>query len=254
MVIPLTHVVLILKEKNKRRTMMNNIKNTMCRLSELSRWEIDSLVDAMPPSVYLEQGWYPEKALGFDKKGNSGFWNELLDSTIVTYTEMMQLLKGKDMNKQTAQEQIAVMQIEMDKLKAIIDKQEAKPEAKTGRVMGLDDIEDGDTYWLLRADIISTRMDSDTVDKARIDMGNAFHDRETAEKYLEYLKLEQELRRAQIADGGAGDDLVIVIQDNRVVISHSVYFHKVSFRTVEARNNFRTAHTDEQLTLLIRGV
>jgi hypothetical protein len=73
-----------------------NITNTMCRLSELSQWEIDSLVDNMPPSVYLERGWYPEKALGFDKKGNSGFWNELLDSKIVTYTEMMQLL-GKTM-------------------------------------------------------------------------------------------------------------------------------------------------------------
>jgi hypothetical protein len=73
-----------------------NIKNTMCRLSELSQWEINSLVDAMPPSVYLERGWYKERTLGFDKKGNSGFWNELLDSTIVTYTEMMQLL-GKTM-------------------------------------------------------------------------------------------------------------------------------------------------------------
>jgi hypothetical protein len=72
------------------------ITNTMCRLSGLTQVQIDSLIDAMPPSVYLERGCYPEKALGFDKKNNSGFWNELLDSTIVTYTEMMQLL-GKTM-------------------------------------------------------------------------------------------------------------------------------------------------------------
>jgi hypothetical protein len=73
-----------------------NITNTMCRLSELTQEQIDSLVDAMPASVYLERGWYPEQALGFDKKGNSGFWNLLLDSKIVTYKEMMQLL-GKTM-------------------------------------------------------------------------------------------------------------------------------------------------------------
>jgi hypothetical protein len=73
-----------------------SITNTMCRLSDLTQEQIDRLIDAMPLSVYLERGWYPERVLGFDKKGNSGFWNELLDSTIVTYKEMMQLL-GKTM-------------------------------------------------------------------------------------------------------------------------------------------------------------
>jgi hypothetical protein len=237
--------------------MMYNITNTMCRLGDLTPVQIDSLLYIMPYGQFDFRT--NEPYIGVTKAGAWGTWAGAYDPTIKTYAGMMQLLKGKDMNKQTAQEQIAVMQIEMDKLKAIIDKQEAKPEAKTGRVMGLDDIEDGATYWLLRADIISTRMDSDTVDKARIDMGNAFHDRETAEKYLEYLKLEQELRRAQIADGGEGvEEKYNVILNNRngkLTTSHGdVYHEKVAFNTQKARDAFKKAHSNEQIILLIRGV
>jgi hypothetical protein len=249
MVIPLTPEAPILREKkNKRKTMMNNIKNTMCRLSELSKWQIDNLVDAMPNSCFFD--FAGEEFIGATPAKSWGTWDARdYKPTIVTYTEMMQLL-GKDMNKQTAQEQMAVMQIEMDKLKAIID----RPEAKTGRVLVGGDMNCNDRYYLCIGSVAVLSFSNDTLDRRYIEAGVAFHDKETAERHLKYLKLEQELRRAQIADGGAGGDLVIVIQDNRVVNSHSVYFHKVSFRTVEARNNFRNTHTDEQLTLLIRGV
>jgi hypothetical protein len=158
MVIPLTHVALILREKNKRKTMMNNIKNTMCRLSDLTQEQIDSLQREMPFGAFDFRD--SERCIGISKAGCCGTWTGAYFPTIVTYAEMMQLL-GKDMNKQTAQEQIAVMQIEMDKLKAIID----KPEVKTGRVMSVCDwisvderlplVEDGMTAIYAEIDVIT---------------------------------------------------------------------------------------------------
>jgi hypothetical protein len=75
-----------------------NITNTMCRLSELSQWEIDSLVSAMPSSPFLST---LRRREGFIKIGfsgtDAGFWNGRMGfDTIVTYTQMMQLL-GKTM-------------------------------------------------------------------------------------------------------------------------------------------------------------
>jgi hypothetical protein len=227
---------------------MNDIKNTMCRLSDLTQEQIKSLVDAMPRSPYFD--FNEEEFIGANVNSDWGTWdNRFHTPTIILYSNMMQLLKGKDMNKQTAQEQMAVMQIEMDKLKAIID----KPEAKTGRVLGLDCLKRNAEYWYVWNSVERSSMDGDEIDKSRIQAGNAFHDRETAKRHLEYLKLEQELRRAQVADGGAGKE-VIAIYHYRVKNSTSFLFHKVSFNTQEARDKFRKAHTDEQLTLLIRGV
>jgi hypothetical protein len=230
---------------------MNKIKNTMCRLRDLTQEQIDILVAAMPNSPFFEAH---RKIQGISKIGfsgpSAGFWHGVSSDTIVTYAGMMQLLKGKDMNKQTAQEQIAVMQIEMDKLKAIID----KPEAKTGRVLSKDDLDCGAYYWFLRAEVCNTIMDNDMVDKKRIDMGSAFHDKETAERHLEYLKLEQELRRAQAADGGEGKSVITIRYGNIINDDHIVNHTKISFKTCTARDRFRNTHTEDQLTLLIRGV
>jgi hypothetical protein len=251
MVIPLTHVALILREKkNKRKMTMNNIKNTMCRLSDLTQEQIYSLVDAMPNSNYWR--WSScEGCIGFTPLGNAGTWKGITFPTIVTYTEMMQLLKGKDMNKQIAQEQIVAAYVEINRLQAIID----KPEAKTGRVMSVEDLEVGYEYFHVSRNTVRYVFSGDMMDRGLIDVGNAFHDKETAEKYLEYLKLEQELRRAQIADGGGGGQSVIAFRYGGVVSDdHIVSHHKISFNNRSARNKFRTAHTDEQLALLIRGV
>jgi hypothetical protein len=250
MVIPLTLEALILREKkNKRKTMMNNIKNTMCVISNLTTEQIDILREEMPSGQFDFR--HDEPYIGVTTSGNWGTWVGFDYPAIVTYTEMMQLL-GKDMNKQTAQEQIAVMQIEMDKLKAIID----KPEAKTGRVLCMDDLERNARYWYVWNSVKSSRMDYDGTDNSRIDAGMAFHDKETAERHLQYLKLEQELRRAQIADGGVrGEYCLILLNDgsfHQMDMSH--YWEKISFNTHSARKAFRAAHTDEQLTLLIRGV
>jgi hypothetical protein len=123
-------------ENTKGTSVMNNIKNTMCRLSDLTQEQRDSLVKAMPDSDLCDFST-GAPLIGVTRCGTWGTWEGFERPTIVTYTEMMQLLGVKDMNKQTAQEQMAVMQVEMDKLKAIIDKQEAKPEVKTGRVMSV---------------------------------------------------------------------------------------------------------------------
>jgi hypothetical protein len=229
---------------------MNNIKGTFCMLEDLTQEQLDNLIDAMPSGQY--NFFMGENAIGASGRGNWGTWDIVaLNRTIVTYTEMMQLL-GKDMNKQTAQEQMAVMQVEMDKLKAIIN----KPEVKTGRVMSGGDLKYMAPYWVTTYNIFSSTFFGDKSDLSRIDAGMAFHDKESAEKYLEYLKLEQELRRAQAADGSAGGDYAIVfVRDKGVRVTYSVlYAEKISFNTGLARDKFKNTHTDEQLTLLIRGV
>ena len=226
---------------------MNNIKNTMCRLSKLTQEQINSLVAAMPDSDSFDFGNY-ECFIGFTLCGTAGTWRNANGPKIVTYTEMMQLL-GKDMNKQTAQEQIAVMQIEMDKLKAIID----KPEVKTGRVLSADDLRMGATYWVGYYSVSSSIFMADNSDISRIEAGFTFHDKESAERHLEYLKLEQELRIAQ-AVGGEGQSVICFRYGGVVCDDHIVSHHKISFNNRDARNKFRATHTDEQLTLLIRGV
>ena len=233
---------------------MNNITNTMCRLSDLTREQANNLVAEMP-SGQFDFGSL-ENVIGAARSGNWGTWvGGIAHPTIVTYAEMMQLLKGKDMNKQTAQEQIAVMQIEMDKLKAIIN----KPEVKTGRVMSVEDLEVGYEYFHASRNTVRYVFSGDMMDRGLIDVGNAFHDKETAKRHLEYLKLEQELRRAQIADGEATGyeryNVILNCKDGKLHSPKALVFHeKISFNTQEARDAFKKAHTDEQLTLLIRGV
>lgn len=158
------------------------------------------------------------------------------------------------MNKQTAQEQMLVMQVEMDKLKAIID----MPEVKTGRVLSTEDLEKYEDYWVLSHRIGRETFVNAAIDIQVIEAGRAFHDRETAEKYLEYLKLEQVLRRAQKLDKGDSHIGYSILISSEGVLHESLagnyYYHKVNFNTELARDKFRKAHTDEQLTLLIKGV
>jgi hypothetical protein len=228
--------------------MMNNIKNTMCRLRDLTQEQIDSLVDAMPDSDFFDFIG-EESYIGVRPTGSWGTWEGSNNPKIISYTEMMQLLKGKDMNKQTAQEQMAVMQIEMDKLKAIIN----KPEAKTGRVMLTGELSHNDKYYIFTG-VGDVSFSHDKLDRKFIEAGIAFHDKESAARHLEYLKLEQELRRAQIADGGAGEYKIVFDSSGVLMNSGTDFFHKICFKTDAARRAFKKAHTDEQLTLLIRGV
>ena len=235
--------------------MMNNIRNTMCRLSDLTQEEYERLREEMPYGQF--DFGDNEPYIGVTTSGHWGTWAGVHKPTIILYSNMMQLLKGKDMNKQTAQEQMTVMQIEMDKLKAIIN----TPEVKTGRVLNGEDLELKAEYWFVYAEVRRTIMDNDVFDKARIENGMAFHDRGTAEKYLEYLKLEQELRIAQAADGCVrlgGKRFTTILCDNDSLfnfneVAHSLYA-KISFKTEDARDRFFAVHTREQLILLIRGV
>jgi hypothetical protein len=72
-----------------------NITNTMCRLSELTQEQIDSLVDAMPASSYFD--FKGDDFIGLTEGHNWGTWGERFHTPkIVTYTEMMKLL-GKTM-------------------------------------------------------------------------------------------------------------------------------------------------------------
>jgi hypothetical protein len=74
-----------------------NITNTMCRLSELTQEQIDSLVDAMPEFCFIKsRGGMPDiSKIGFSRN-NAGFWYGTDSTKIISYKEMMQLL-GKTM-------------------------------------------------------------------------------------------------------------------------------------------------------------
>jgi hypothetical protein len=72
-----------------------NIKNTMCRLSELTQEQRDSLVKAMPKSDLCDFST-GVPLIGVTRCGTWGTWSGFERPTIVSYTEMMQLL-GKTM-------------------------------------------------------------------------------------------------------------------------------------------------------------
>ena len=76
-----------------------NIKNTMCRLSDLTQEQMDSLVKAMPYSDLCDFST-GAPLIGVTRCGTWGTWSGFERPTIVTYTEMMQLL-GKTMKEFT---------------------------------------------------------------------------------------------------------------------------------------------------------
>ena len=77
-----------------------SIRNTMCRLSDLTNEQIDNLVDAMPDSNYFDF-YGNEPYIGVTVEGTWGTWVGGYNPSIRTYTEMMQLLGKKDMKEFT---------------------------------------------------------------------------------------------------------------------------------------------------------
>ena len=76
-----------------------NIKSTKCILTELSKKQIDTLIEAMPKDGLFDFG-HAEGLIGFSGSGRSGTWIVDGNETIISYTEMMQLL-GKTMKEFT---------------------------------------------------------------------------------------------------------------------------------------------------------
>ena len=72
-----------------------DIKNTMCRISELSKGQVDSLRAAMPVSGYFDFG-RNEPYIGFDEDGVAGTWSGRSGYKTISHTEMMQLLTGEE--------------------------------------------------------------------------------------------------------------------------------------------------------------
>jgi hypothetical protein len=75
-----------------------NITNTMCRLSDLTQEQMDSLVDAMPSSGFYKIN-DTEPFIGVKLNGTWGTWYGNSSPKIISYKEMMQLL-GKTMGNQ----------------------------------------------------------------------------------------------------------------------------------------------------------
>ena len=72
-----------------------NIRSTKCRLNQLSKKQIDSLIEAMPKDGLFDFG-QGEGLIGFSSLGRSGTWVGNSGDSLISYTEMMQLL-GKTM-------------------------------------------------------------------------------------------------------------------------------------------------------------
>tara|TARA_R110000850_G_scaffold270410_1_gene403438 strand:- start:31 stop:747 length:717 start_codon:yes stop_codon:yes gene_type:complete len=236
------------------------IKNTMCRLSDLTSEQIDRLVEAMPYSDCFQLG-SDECFIGFEALGKAGTWYAA-NAKILTYTEMMKLLGTKDMNKKSAQEKYAAMQIEMNKLQAIID----APEIKTGRILSADELTHGVEYYhIVRSQSPSKAIfTGHDADLQRINQGVAFHDEKSASQQIELFKLEQLLRIAQREDGGSydsdnGGSYSFFLIHSRLKTQKQFkyiapYISKVSFKTESGRDSFLEQVGIDGIELLIRGV
>jgi hypothetical protein len=87
------------------------ITNTMCRLSDLTKKQIDSLVDAMPMSDLFDFK-SSEDAIGNSRNSRWGtFEINFNNPKIISYTEMMQLL-GKTMKEFTKSDLLKLAQTE----------------------------------------------------------------------------------------------------------------------------------------------
>ena len=74
-----------------------DIKNTMCRLSDLTQEQIDSLVKVMPKGKY--NFFTGEDAIGVTPAGSWGTWEVIkVNRKLISYDEMMKLLTGKSMD------------------------------------------------------------------------------------------------------------------------------------------------------------
>ena len=70
------------------------ITHTKCRLSDLTDKQIASLQAAMPKSDLFHFS-LSEPFIGFSSNGRSGTWRFCKDDALITYKEMMALLKPK---------------------------------------------------------------------------------------------------------------------------------------------------------------
>ena len=150
----------------------------------------------------------------------------------------------------------AAAALELISIQSIID---ATPEPKIGRIMSVDEVPH-EGYIFESGHTLSRSLSRYTRDTLQrwISVGVIFHDAETCDKYGEYLKLEQELRLAQIEDGGdeeGFEEYVCVCNKfGDIITLTSGYVEKVAFRTASARLAFFDEHTDAQIKLLIEGV
>ena len=73
-----------------------NISNKYCKLSLLSKEEVDELVALMPEGDYFDFAEY-EGYIGFSRTGLTGTWSDdLLNRPVISYKEMLSLLGVDD--------------------------------------------------------------------------------------------------------------------------------------------------------------
>jgi hypothetical protein len=76
-----------------------NISNKYCKLSLLSKEEVDELVALMPKGDYFDFRKC-ERFIGFSSTGLSGTWgDELIPRPVISYKEMLSLLGAEEKDK-----------------------------------------------------------------------------------------------------------------------------------------------------------
>jgi hypothetical protein len=186
---------------------MKKITNVFCMLDKLSQRQLDNLKVLMGDGIYQITG--DEDCIGLTENGRSGcWWSHIGNKEILTYAEMVSLLSPPIKLSEKAMAAARLLcaksqaedihqliidnQAEQEHLQAIID----KPNAKTGRVLFVDDIKVGDRYYVCDGVRVSSNMfNSDEFDTAIISLGEAFHDSGSCEQYRRELITAQSLRR-----------------------------------------------------------
>lgn len=159
----------------------------------------------------------------------------------------------------------AELQKKVDELKAQIDAMEdGKPVKRTGRVMSVDELEDrqGVIGVSMGGDAFAFKYDN-TASDGIIKQGNAFHDRESAEREVKRRDIMQRVRVAASESGECdwGDVTthrysIVFDHDPKVrdlVVMTSTYYQAIGsiyFATREAAQAFIDSLTDEEIEIL----
>jgi hypothetical protein len=220
-----------------------------------------------------------ESFIGFDDRGYTGTWKGRETYKVISYVGMIALIEKNQsvqpvpVDKETTKELMKELQArrnthldDISKLEADIKAYQAvldAPEPRFGRVMSVYGLYVGIKCFSpsCTGAVSRVKCDGDSWDCAAIEMGYLFYDKDSCDQYMEYLILEQELRSAQIADGGVplikGNTRYGITIDSQGLVKYVDVlgrFNKVTFNSLTARANFFLSHSSEQLKLLIRGV
>jgi len=253
------------------------ITSTVCKIKYLDQDQKTRLQTLMEGVVKKEEhrffDHFPfESFIGFDDRGYTGTWKGIETYRVISYVDMValiektqsiqpvsvdkettkELMKELQARRNTHLDDISKLEVDIKAYQAVLD----APEPKIGRVMSVYDLYVGIKCFSpsCTGAVSRVKCDGDSWDCAAIKMGYLFYDKDSCDQYMEYLILEQELRSAQIADGGKGIYAIVINSSAKIDVRVDYWANRVCFKTKEGRDNFFNTHRTSQLELLVRGV